>query len=73
MFGGQKGDTMLYAMDTDPSMNIVVAGETSDPSIHPYGATSNFYPLIVFVEASSFNLNRWVKTYDSANFYVKRI
>ena len=64
---------MLYALDTDPQTNIVVAGETNDPSIHPYGIGANFYPLIVFVDASTFNLNRWVKTYDTANFYVKRV
>ena len=64
---------MLYALDTDPQTNIVIAGETNDPSIHPYGIGANFYPLIVFVEASTFNLNRWVKTYDTANFYVKRV
>jgi hypothetical protein len=64
---------MLYAMDTDPLVNIVVAGETNDATIHPYGIGANFYPLIVFVEASTFNLNRWVKTYATANFYVKRV
>lgn len=51
----------------------MIAGETSDASIHPYGLSANFYPLIVFVESSSFNLNRWVKTYETSNFYVKRI
>lgn len=64
---------MLYALDTDAQLNVVIAGETNDASIHPYGISANFYPLIVFVEASSFNLNRWVKSYDTANFYVKRI
>ena len=64
---------MLYAMDTDVQINIVIGGETDDSSIHPYGPGVDFFPLIIFVEASTFNLNRWIKTYSTANFYVKSV
>jgi hypothetical protein len=72
MFGGLSGDTEFYALDTDISLNIVVAGRTSDPSIYPFEAGLGSYPLIILID-SQFNLNRWVKTYDTQNFYVKRV
>jgi hypothetical protein len=59
-------------MDIDALGNLVVAGQTSDPSIHPYGAGVTYYPLVVFID-TKYNMNRWVKTYNTNSFTVKRI
>lgn len=48
IFGGTNGDTIFNAMDIDANNNIIVGGQTSDPSIATLSLAPD--PIIMFIQ-----------------------